>query len=53
LNCNKEDIEPYVYMIVTAVSDYMIFAEDSLVYPQIQIAKAAIKRFISSSVQKD
>lgn len=53
LNCNKEDIEPYVYMIVTAVSDYMIFAEDALVYPQIQIAKAAIKRFISSSVQKD
>ncbi len=52
LNCKKEDVEPYVYMIVTAVADYMIFAEDSLIYPQIKIAKAAIKRFVSSSGQK-
>ena len=38
LNCNKEDAAPYVYMIITAVANYMIFSEDSLIYPQLQIA---------------
>ena len=51
LNCKKEDIEPYVYMVITAVANYMIFYEDSLIYPQIQIAKEAIRRIIASSLK--
>lgn len=53
LNCKKEDIEPYVYMVITAVANYMIFHEDSLVYPQIQIAKEAIRKFAASSTKND
>lgn len=30
LNCSKEDVEPYVYLVITAVANYMIFSEDSL-----------------------
>ena len=44
LNCTKEDIEPYVYMTITAVANYMIFSEDSFVAPQMKIVKDAIKR---------
>lgn len=49
LGCSKEDIEPYVYMVITSVANYMIFCEDSLIYPQIQIAKAAIKSLYKPS----
>ncbi len=51
LNCKKEDIEPYVYMVITAVANYMIFYEDSLIYPQIQIAKEAIRKIVASSLK--
>ena len=50
LKPQNEDTAPYGYMIITAVANYMIFAEDSLIYPQIQIAKSAIRGFISSKV---
>ena len=49
LNCEKADIEPYVYMVITAVANYMIFHEDSLISPQMQVAKAAIKAFAKRS----
>lgn len=44
LNCTKEEIEPYVYMTITAVANYMIFAEDVFVYPQMKIVKEAIRK---------
>lgn len=53
LNCNKEDVEPYVYLVITAVANYMIFSEDSLIAPQIQIAKTAIRNILSSSRNSD
>ena len=43
LGCRKEDVEPYVYMTITAVSNYMIFAEDKYIYPQIRLVKEAIR----------
>lgn len=39
LNYNKEDVEPYVYLVITSVANYMLFTVDSLVVPQMQIAK--------------
>ena len=48
LNCNKEDIEPYVYLVISAVVNYMIFSEDDMVAPQIKIAKEAILNLLSS-----
>ena len=53
LNCSKEDVEPYVYLVITAVANYMIFSEDSLVTPQIRIAKEAIHNLLSSSRSSD
>lgn len=49
LDCKKEDIEPYVYMVITAVANYMIFEEDVFISPQMQIAKKAIKSYSKSS----
>lgn len=44
LGCDKKEVEPYVYMIITAVSNYMIFAEDGFVVSQIKLVKDAIVR---------
>lgn len=49
LDCKKEDIEPYVYMMITAVANYMIFAEDVFVTPQMKIAKDAIQKLVQDS----
>lgn len=42
LNCNKEDIAPYVDIAITAVANYMVFAEDVFISPQMKIVKQAI-----------
>ena len=47
--CGIEEIEPYVYMSITAVSNYMIFGEDSYVSPQIFLVKNKIKELLSKS----
>ena len=39
LQCEKSEIEPYVYMLITSVSNYMIFADDVFVTPQMKFAK--------------
>ncbi len=49
LNCKKEEIEPYVYMTITAVTNYMIFGEDIFVAPQMKIAKDEISRFLDNA----
>lgn len=43
LNCKPEEIEPYFYMCVTAISNYMIFGESEYVLPQIALIKEMIK----------
>ena len=43
IGCEKEAIEPYVYMAITAIANYMIFEEDVFVVPQMEIVKAAIR----------
>ena len=46
LKCDVQEILPYVYMAITAVTDYMIFREDDMVYPQIQIIKNKLKELL-------
>ncbi len=41
--CSVEEIEPFVYMCITAVVNYMIFGEDSYIYPQINMIKSKIR----------
>lgn len=47
LNCFKEEILPYVYMIVTAVANYMIFGDDTFIAPQMSLFKQEIKRLLN------
>lgn len=44
LNCSSEEIEPYVYMTITTIANYMIFNETELIKPQIRIIINEIKR---------
>lgn len=44
--CDIEEIEPYVYMCITAVANYMIFGEDSYIFPQIALVKNKIRELI-------
>ncbi len=48
IGCELDEIRPYVYMGVTAVANYMIFGEDDIIYPQIQIIKNKIKTLMSA-----
>lgn len=49
LKCEKEDIEPYVDIAITAVANYMIFAEDVFIAPQMKVVKQAIISLAGSS----
>ena len=49
LNCNKEAIEPYVYLTITSVANYMIFAEEGIIAPQMKLVKKAIKNLKDST----
>ncbi len=51
LGCTKEDVEPYVYLTITAVSNYMIFAEDKYIFPQIKLVKEAIKSLKGDAIK--
>ena len=51
LRCEQRDIEPYVYMVITAVANYMIFCEDALFFSQIKIAEEAIRQIVSSTTE--
>lgn len=44
LNCEKDEIEAYVYMTIAAAVNYMIFAEDAIVKPQLKIVKCEIEK---------
>lgn len=44
LQCTTEEIEPYVYMTIAAVINYMIFDELSFVLPQIKMVKDEIRK---------
>lgn len=39
LNCQTQDIAPYVYMCITAITNYMVFKELSFVAPQLQVVQ--------------
>ena len=42
LNCPKEIVEPYLYMVITTVSNYMIFGGYSYIKPQIDMLKRIV-----------
>ena len=46
INCDKEKIEPYVYMATTSIVNYMIFAEKLLIQSQLEIVKDEISSIL-------
>lgn len=50
LGCDKEEIEPYVYMTIAAVMNYMIFGEISFAMPQIKIVKDEIRKIYVKNI---
>ncbi len=44
LSCDKETLEPYVYLGITAVTNYMIFGEKDYIVPQTELIKRVIKK---------
>lgn len=49
LNCTFEEIEPYVFMTITAVANYMIFSEDGIVAPQMKLVKNEINTLLNNT----
>ncbi len=52
LNCDTQELEPYFYICVSAISNYMIFDEIKNVEPQINLVKQAIKKFLANEDDK-
>lgn len=48
LNCDLQEILSYVYMGIIVVSDYMIFKEGDIIYPQIQIIRNKLTELLSA-----
>lgn len=44
LDCDSEEVEPYVYITISAVIGYMVFGEAAFTAPQIKIVKDEIKK---------
>ncbi len=49
-NCDVEEIEPYVYLCITAVSNYMIFGEESYIIPQMKLVRNEINKLKNNIV---
>lgn len=43
-NCDVDEIELYVYLCITAVSNYMIFVEDAYILPQMKLVRNEINK---------
>lgn len=51
LNCRAQEIAPFVYMGITAITNYMIFQEESFVAPQLKAVRLKLERILQ--VQDD
>lgn len=49
LKCEKEEIEPYMYMTITALTNYMIFSEKDYIKPQIEMVETALNSLVSKT----
>lgn len=48
IGCDISEIEPYVYMCITAVSNYMIFGKTGYIDPQIEGIKRKLNELINN-----
>lgn len=48
LNCKPEELAPYVYMCITAYTNYMTFGTKEYILPQLEIVKQAVEKMKNS-----
>ena len=46
LNTDAKEIAPFVYMMITAISNYMVFGEVSFVSPQLKAVQIKLERIL-------
>ena len=49
LHCDVNEVLPYVYVGITAVSNYMIFGEQDYIVPQMALIKNEINKLINNA----
>lgn len=47
-DCDVHDIEPYVYICISAISNYMLFEEQSYIAPQMEMVKEKLKELLTN-----
>ena len=47
LNTDAKEITPFVYMMITAISNYMVFGEASFVSPQLRAVQIKFERILA------
>ena len=52
VGCKDKDVEPYVYICISAISNYMLFGEQFYIAPQMDMVKLKLKEMLSDSTQK-
>ncbi len=46
LDCKSQEINPFVYMCITSITNYMIFGEESFIAPQIRAIQLKLERIL-------
>ena len=52
LGCNENEAEPFVYLTILALNNYMIFNERALFMPQIEVAKRGLRALAERKKEK-
>lgn len=48
LSCKVQELTPFVYMSITAITNYMIFREESFIAPQLKAVQLKLERIIKN-----
>lgn len=48
LKADEKEVAPFIYMLITAISNYMVFQESSFVLPQLRAVQIKLERIIAS-----
>lgn len=49
LRCDVQTVEPFVYMSISSISNYMLFGEQSYIIPQMEMVKVKLTEILSSA----
>ncbi len=52
LNCKSKEVELYVYMCITAITNYMVFGSESYVTSQIEIVRNKVNELLTRNCSR-